>query len=143
MKEINIINGPNMNSLGEREIEKYGKTTLKDLENEISKKSKEFNVKCNFFQTNIEGEIVTLIQNSKEVDGIILNAAAYSHYSIAIRDAILAIEIPVIEVHMTNIFSREDFRRISIISPVCKGVISGFGINSYLLALIEFVELEK
>jgi 3-dehydroquinate dehydratase-2 len=135
MKNISEINLPNINLLGVREPEKYGDLTLAELEKIISQKAEKVGVSCNFFQSNIEGEIVTFIQNARNLDGIILNAAAYSHTSIAILDAILAADTPTIEVHMTNIFARENFRQKSIISAACIGVIAGFGIKSYLLAL--------
>ncbi|MDE6104191.1 MAG: type II 3-dehydroquinate dehydratase [Clostridia bacterium] len=129
-----FINGVNLNMTGEREKGVYGTQTLEEINKEISAHFK--NDTCVFFQSNIEGELCTAIQNAQKdnVDGVILNAGAFTHYSYAIRDAIAAIKVPVIEVHMSNVHSREEFRRNSVLSPVCKGVICGFGKNSYILA---------
>ena len=135
MKKIMIINGPNMNMLGAREKEKYGAATLAELNEKIICEAEKLGASCEFFQSNVEGEIVSAIQNAADFDGIILNAAAYTHYSIAIRDAVSAISAPVVEVHMTNVKAREDFRHESIIAQVCIGSIAGFGDMSYLLAL--------
>lgn len=134
--KILVINGPNMNMLGIREPEKYGSMTLKDLEKEIYAYSFELGIDIETFQSNHEGEIVEKIQQAhNDVSGIVLNAAAYTHTSVAIRDAISAVNIPTVEVHMTNIHSREDFRQKSLIAGVCKGQISGFGADSYKLAI--------
>ena len=134
--KILVINGPNMNMLGIREPEKYGSMTLKDLEKEIYAYSFELGIDIETFQSNHEGEIVEKIQQAhKDVSGIVLNAAAYTHTSVAIRDAISAVNIPTVEVHMTNSHSREDFRQKSLIAGVCKGQISGFGADSYKLAI--------
>jgi 3-dehydroquinate dehydratase-2 len=131
-----VINGPNLNLLGTREPEKYGTTTLKDIENEISDYAQSKNVSVEFFQSNIEGEIVTEIQKTKNnYDGIIINPAAYTHTSIALRDAILAVNMPTVEIHLSNIHSREDFRKHSYTAPVCIGQITGFGKFGYLMAL--------
>ena len=129
-----FINGVNLNMTGEREKGVYGTQTLEEINKEISAHFK--NDTCVFFQSNIEGELCTAIQNAQKdkVDGIILNAGAFTHYSYAIRDAIAAIKVPVVEVHMSNVHSREEFRRNSVLSPVCRGVICGFGKNSYILA---------
>jgi 3-dehydroquinate dehydratase-2 len=135
LKEIVVINGPNMNLLGRREPEKYGRTTLEGVNRNISRKAEEWGAHCEFFQSNSEGELVTAIQNAASADGIILNAAAYTHYSVAIRDAIAAIDTPVVEVHMSNIHAREEFRRKSVVAPVCAGSVAGFGAQSYILAL--------
>ena len=143
MKQILIINGHNMNMLGQREPEKYGYQTLEEINELIEEKAESLGFECDFLQSNYEGEIVTLLHNSEDYDGIILNAAAYSHYSIAIRDAISSISTPVIEVHMTNIHSRDDFRRVSVTAPVCHGSIVGFGVTSYLLALHALVEITE
>ena len=130
--KILVINGPNMNMLGVREPEKYGSMTLRDLEKELYAYSFELGIDIETFQSNHEGEIVEKIQQAyKDVSGIVLNAAAYTHTSVAIRDAISSVNIPTVEVHMTNIHSREDFRQKSLIAGVCKGQISGFGIDSY------------
>ena len=138
--KIKIINGPNLNFLGHRETDIYGDISFEQYFSKIKKKfsDNEFS----FIQSNIEGEIISEIQNSKieNIDAIILNAAAYTHYSIAIRDSILSVKIPVIEVHISNIFSREKFRHKSVISSVCKGVISGFGLKSYELAVLSLLD---
>jgi 3-dehydroquinate dehydratase-2 len=132
--KIIIINGPNLNLLGKREPEVYGNTSFEDYI--VTLKEKHPTVSLGYFQSNIEGEIITKIQEvGFEYDGIILNAGAYTHTSIAIADAIKAITTPVIEVHISNTFSREDFRHQSYISPNAKGVIIGFGLKSYDLAL--------
>ena len=145
--KILVINGVNMNMLGFREPEKYGHMTLQELENEIREYAKKLNIETDTYQSNIEGEIVEKIQQSRGVyDGIVLNAAAYTHTSVAIRDAITAAEVPTVEIHMTNIHSREDFRKKSLIAPVCIGQISGFGKNSYLLGLkglVDYLSTEK
>ena len=140
--KILVINGVNMNMLGFRETEKYGTMTLKDLEKDLYAFSFELGIDLETYQSNIEGEIVEKIHSAKDgIDGIIINAGAYTHTSIAIRDAISAVNIPTIEVHMTNIHAREEFRRHSIISEVCVGQIIGFGKNSYLLALNAIKEI--
>ncbi len=134
--KILVINGVNMNMLGLREPEKYGRMTLSELENELKDYAKSLNIELETYQSNIEGEIVEKIQQSRGViDGIVLNAAAYTHTSVAIRDAISAAEVPVVEIHMTNVHAREDFRRKSLIAPVCIGQISGFGKESYILGI--------
>ncbi len=139
--KILVINGVNMNMLGFREQEKYGTMTLKDLEKELYAFSFELGIDINTYQSNYEGEIVEKIHNAKEeFDGIVINAGAYTHTSIAIRDAISAVEIPTVEVHMTNIYKREEFRHHSYLSGVCLGQISGFGINSYKLGLKAIVD---
>lgn len=139
--KILIINGVNMNMLGLRETEKYGTMTLKDLEKELYAFSFELGIDIETFQSNFEGEIVEKIHQTKDnFDGIIINAGAYTHTSVAIRDAISAVNIPTVEVHMTNIYKREEFRHHSYIAPVCIGQISGFGINSYKLGLKAVVD---
>jgi 3-dehydroquinate dehydratase-2 len=136
--KIIIINGPNLNLLGKREPEVYGKETFEDYFNKL--KSKYPAIALEYYQSNIEGELITKIQEvGFSYDGIILNAAAYTHTSIGIADAVKAITSPVIEVHISNTFSREDFRHQSYISPNAKGVIIGFGLNSYELALQSFL----
>jgi len=139
MKHISIINGPNMNMLGQREPEKYGIETLESINKRIAREAEIVGATCAFFQSNAEGELVTAIQLAADADGVILNAGAYTHYSIAIRDAIAAIPAPVVEVHMSNVQAREDFRKVSVIGPVCRGSITGFGADSYLLALYALV----
>jgi len=135
-KKILIINGPNLNLLGDREKSKYGNDTLETVKKKCESHSKSINVEIKFEQSNIEGEIVTIIQKAKDIfDGIIINAAGYTHTSVAILDALLAIKLPVIEVHITNIYNREEFRNKSLISKAAIGIICGFGINGYIMAL--------
>ena len=136
IKKILIINGPNLNLLGDREESKYGKTTLDEVKKNCETHAKSINIEIKFVQSNIEGEIVTMIQNAKGIfDGIIINAAGYTHTSVAILDALLAIKLPTIEVHITNIYNREEFRKKSLISKAANGIICGFGINGYIMAL--------
>ena len=133
-----IINGPNLNLLGKREPEVYGTKTFEDYFSELQFKFK--NTQLEYYQSNIEGELIDKIQEvGFDYDGIILNAAAYTHTSVGIGDAIKAITTPVVEVHISNTFSREEFRHQSYISPVAKGVILGFGLNSYDLAITSFL----
>ena len=130
-----FINGVNLNMTGRREKGVYGTQSLDDINREIAAR---FNGdECSFFQSNLEGEICTAIQ-SADADAIILNAGAFTHYSYAIRDAIASVSIPVVEVHMSNVHAREEFRHKSVLSEVCKGVIAGFGKNSYILAAESF-----
>ena len=141
-KKILIINGPNLNLLGDREQTKYGKTTLEQVKKNCELHSKKIGLEIKFEQSNIEGEIVTMIQKTKGVfDGIIINAAGYTHTSVAILDALLAIKLPTIEVHITNIYNREEFRKKSLISKAAQGIICGFGINGYIMALDSIKEL--
>ena len=136
MKKILIINGPNLNLLGTREPEIYGKFTLADIENKLKDFAKKINVEIECFQSNHEGEIVDKIGGAKNnFAGIIINPAAYTHTSVAIRDAISSVRMPVIEVHISNIYSREQFRHNSFIAPVAVGQISGLGVDGYLFAL--------
>ena len=135
-KKILIINGPNLNLLGDREQSKYGKITLNEVEKNCITHAKSINIEIKFEQSNIEGEIVTIIQKAKGTfDGIIINAAGYTHTSVAILDALLAIKLPTIEVHITNIYNREEFRKKSLISRAAIGIICGFGVNGYIMAL--------
>ena len=135
-KKILIINGPNLNLLGEREQSQYGKNTLNDIENECVKLSEEFNDKIEFFQSNIEGEIVNKIQQVRnEFNGVIINAAGFTHTSVSIRDALEILKIPIIEVHISNIYKREEFRRKSLLSGVVTGGIFGLGTECYILAI--------
>ena len=127
-----FINGVNLNMTGLREKEVYGTQTLNEINAEIAKHFKDD--KCDFYQSNNEGEICTAIQGAEKYDGIILNAGAFTHYSYAIRDAVASIKTPVVEVHMSNVHAREEFRKKSVLSEVCKGVICGFGKNSYIIA---------
>ena len=134
--KILFLNGPNLNLLGTREPEVYGRTTLKDIEAKVRERAAKFGAEIDFRQTNIEGELVAWIQQSKgNFDVIVLNAAAYTHTSIALRDAISAVGVPTIEIHLSNIHAREEFRHKSLIAPVCVGQISGFGEKSYLFGL--------
>ena len=135
MKRIIVVNGPNLNLLGSRERAIYGSETLDAVNRRIARMAAKLGAECEFFQSNSEGELVTAIQRARHAAGVILNAGAYTHYSIALRDAVAAIEAPVVEVHLSNVHRREEFRRVSMIAPVCRGVIAGFGPESYLLAL--------
>ena len=135
--KILFLNGPNLNLLGTREPDKYGTQTLKDIELFIKEEAEKLNIEIEFYQSNIEGELVNKIQEAKNVfDGIVMNPAAYTHTSVAIRDAILAVSIPTVEIHISNIHTREEFRKTSLTAPACVGQITGFGINSYKLGLI-------
>jgi len=134
--KILFLNGPNLNLLGTREPEVYGRTTLKDIEAKVRDRAAKFGAEIDFRQTNLEGELVAWIQQSKGVyNVIVLNAAAYTHTSIALRDAISAVGVPTIEIHLSNVHAREEFRHKSLIAPVCKGTIAGFGAHSYILAV--------
>ena len=133
--KILVINGPNLNLLGTRESDIYGTMTLKDINTTIHDLAKELNVEVTISQSNHEGDIVDLIHNSKDYAALVINPAAYTHTSVAIRDAIAAVEIPAVEIHLSNIYKREEFRHKSLISPVAYGQVSGFGPDSYLLGL--------
>lgn len=131
-----FLNGPNLNLLGLREPQVYGKATLAEIEAMVRKRSGELGAEVDFRQTNHEGELVTWIQSARgSFDVIVLNAAAYTHTSVALRDAIAAVGVPTIEIHLSNTLARESFRHQSYLSPVCRGVIAGFGPASYVLAL--------
>jgi 3-dehydroquinate dehydratase-2 len=133
---ILFLNGPNLNLLGTREPEKYGLLTLAQIETRVRTKAKVMGLTIEFQQSNLEGELVTWIQEAAgSFDVIVLNAAAYTHTSVALRDAIAAVKVPTIEIHLSNVFAREEFRHVSMIAPVCRGQISGFGVGSYELAL--------
>lgn len=136
--KLTIINGVNLNMLGQREPSVYGTKTLADIENDIRDYCAKKGVDCEFFQSNIEGEICEIIQKCTS-DGIVINAGAYTHYSIAIRDAIKGRGLPAVEVHISNIFAREEFRQKSIIADVCRGTVIGFGEKGYLLAIDSFL----
>ncbi|MEB3316350.1 MAG: type II 3-dehydroquinate dehydratase [Candidatus Melainabacteria bacterium] len=149
--KILVIHGPNLNMLGKREPEYYGSETLLDINQQLIKLAATANLEIETFQSNIEGELVSKIQEAgnaegedceqfQQMKGIILNAGAYTHTSIALRDAISSIKVPVIEVHLSNIHAREDFRHTSMIAAVCKGQISGFAAKSYILALKYFID---
>lgn len=136
MKKILIVNGPNLNMLGKRNSKYYGNKDYNEVNNMIKEKGKKINFEVEIFQSNSEGEIISKLHSAEnKFDGIIINPGGYTHYSISIRDAIEILTVPVIEVHMSNIDNREEFRRKSVIAPVCQGQISGFGHISYLLAL--------
>lgn len=142
--KILVINGPNLNMLGIREPEKYGMTTLADIEKELYAYSFELGVDIETTQSNFEGEIINEIQQAlNNFDGILINPGGYTHTSVAIRDAISSVNLPCVEVHMTNIFAREEFRHKSYITPVCIGQIAGFGPNSYKLGLKAICEYLK
>jgi len=134
--KVLFLNGPNLNLLGQREPDVYGRTTLAEIEARLRDQAQKLKVNVDFRQSNLEGELVAWIQQAKgQFDVIVLNAAAYTHTSIALRDAIAASGVPTIEIHLSNIHAREEFRHKSLIAPVCRGQITGFGPNSYLLAL--------
>ncbi len=139
-----FLNGPNLNLLGTRQPEIYGRTTLSDIEAMVRERAEALGVAIDFRQTNHEGELVTWLQQSRgKADAIVLNAAAYTHTSVALRDAISASEVPTIEIHLSNIHAREEFRHRSFIAPVCRGQISGFGARSYLLGLEAAVSINE
>lgn len=142
MKKILVIHGPNLDLLGEREPGIYGKTTLKEINSELKKLAKRKKISLQIIQSNHEGEIVDLIGEAKnKYAGLLINPAAYTHTSVAIRDALAGSGITAIEVHLSNIYTREEFRRKSLISPVVKGTIMGFGMQSYLLGLQALLDL--
>jgi 3-dehydroquinate dehydratase-2 len=142
MKKILVIHGPNLDLLGTREPAVYGRLTLKEINNNLNKIAKKRKAKLTIKQSNHEGEIVDLIGKAKnKFDGLLINPAAYTHTSVAVRDAIAACGIPGVEVHLSNIYSREEFRQKSLISPVVKGTILGFGPKSYYLALQALLDL--
>ena len=139
---IIIINGPNINLLGEREKSQYGKLTFEELKNKCLSRSSDLKVEIDFYQSNIEGELVTKIQESRnKFDGIIINAAGFTHTSVSIRDALEIVKKPKIELHISNIYKREVFRQKSLISDVVNGIICGFGVNCYILAINAMHEL--
>tara|TARA_B110000971_G_scaffold131771_1_gene134886 strand:- start:633 stop:1082 length:450 start_codon:yes stop_codon:yes gene_type:complete len=142
--KIIIINGPNLNLLGEREKEKYGNITLKQIKEECKNFAKKKNITVAFKQSNIEGKIIDYIQESrKKFHGLIINAAGYTHTSVAIRDALMILKIPIIELHITNIYNREKFRHKSLLSKAARSVICGFGVKGYTLALDGIKEIIK
>ena len=139
---ILIINGPNLNLLGEREQSQYGSTTFKELEENCIKKSNEIGIELKFIQSNIEGELVSLIQSARnEYDGMIINAAGFTHTSVAIRDALDLFKKPIIELHISNIYKREEFRQKSLISDIVTGGIFGLGTEGYILAIISLQKI--
>ena len=144
MNNIIIVNGPNLNLLGEREQSQYGSITFDQLKKKCTEHSKKIGINVTFFQSNIEGEIVNKIQDSrKSCDGIIINAAGYTHTSVSIRDALDVFKKPIIELHISNIYKREEFRQKSLISEIVTGIICGLGSNGYILAINAMHELLK
>jgi 3-dehydroquinate dehydratase II len=142
MTKVLVIHGPNLNLLGKREPEIYGKVTIEDINKKLSAIAKKKKIILEIFQSNHEGEIVDKIGKAKnKYRALLINPAAYTHTSVAIRDAILATNIPTVEVHLSNIYAREDFRHNSLIAPVAKGQISGFGVDSYLYGLEAAIKL--
>src|SRR5262249_268586 len=134
--KILFLNGPNLNLLGQREPEVYGRATLADIEAKVRERGSKLGAEIDFRQSNLEGELVAWIQQARgKFDVIVLNAAAYTHTSIALRDAIVAAGVPTIEIHLSNVHAREEFRHKSLIAPVCRGQICGFGVHSYILGL--------
>ena len=141
MKKILVIHGPNLNLLGQREVEVYGHITLDELNHRLEKFAKEEGFFVEAYQSNSEGDLVTRIQEARgRFDGLVINPAAYTHTSVAIRDALAAVSLPVVEVHLSNIYRREEFRHKSLTAPLAKGIISGFGVSSYLLGLRAMLE---
>ena len=142
--KIIIVNGPNLNLLGEREQSQYGSTTFDELKDKCLKKSNEIGINLEFAQSNIEGELVNLIQNSRDkYDGMIINAAGFTHTSVAIRDALDLFKKPIIELHISNIYKREEFRHKSLISDIATGGIFGLGVEGYILAIISIENVLK
>lgn len=142
--KVLFLNGPNLNLLGTRQPEIYGRHTLADIERLVRAEAAELQVEIDFRQSNHEGELVTWIQEARgRSDAIVLNAAAYTHTSVALRDAIAAVGIPTIEIHLSNIHAREEFRHRSLIAPVCRGQITGLGVQSYILGLRAVVTLNE
>jgi 3-dehydroquinate dehydratase-2 len=142
--KVLIVHGPNLNMLGEREIDVYGKFTLEEINRDLQAKAKELGVEIETIQLNGEGEIVDALQQAKtKFAAIIINPGAYTHYSIAIRDALVSVSLPVVEVHLSNIYAREEFRHKSVIAPVAAGQVTGFGKNSYILGLMAAASLIK
>jgi len=143
-ERVAVIHGPNLNMLGKREPGIYGTRTLDSINEELDSEAKNRGIELEFFQSNSEGAMVDKIHSCHgRIDGIVLNAGAYTHYSIALRDAIAAVGIPTVEVHLSNVHAREDFRHVSVLAPVCIGQISGFGSYSYILGLHALMESAK
>jgi 3-dehydroquinate dehydratase-2 len=142
--KILFLNGPNLNLLGRREPEVYGRTTLADIEGQVRQRARQLEIEVDFRQTNSEGQLLDWIQEAPgKFDVIVLNAAAYTHSSIALRDAIAAAGVPTIEIHLSNVHAREEFRQRSLIAPVCCGQIIGFGAKSYILAIDAAVHVNE
>lgn len=134
MKKVLVVNGPNLNLLGERETGIYGSSSLSEIQADLEEEAKTLGLDIAFIQSNHEGELVDVLQQT-DADAVIFNPGGYTHYSIALRDAVASLKIPLVEVHMSNIYGREDFRKVSVIAPVAAGQICGFGADSYALAL--------
>ncbi|MBN2503683.1 MAG: type II 3-dehydroquinate dehydratase [Anaerolineales bacterium] len=142
MPSILVLHGPNLNLLGQREPDVYGAITLDDINQQLVEAAAEMGIEISAFQSNQEGALIdALHQAEQNADGVIFNPAGYTHTSVALRDAVAAIEVPVVEVHISNVYAREEFRHKSLLSPVCMGKITGFGWRSYLLALYAFKEI--
>ena len=142
MKSILVLHGPNLNMLGEREPEVYGRTTLAEIDRRLSELGQQMDVDVRSFQSNSEGALIDALQEARTwANAVIFNPGGYTHTSVALRDAVAGIGIPVVEVHLSNVHAREEFRRISMIAPVCVGSIAGFGWRSYLLALHALVDI--
>jgi 3-dehydroquinate dehydratase II len=140
-KQVAVIHGPNLNMLGKREVGIYGGQTMEDINSDVAREARNLNVDVEFFHSNSEGDLVTFIQGCRgRVAGILINAGAYTHYSIALRDAIAAAQVAAVEVHISNIYKREPFRHVSVIAPVCIGQICGLGPHGYILALRALME---
>lgn len=140
-KRVAVIHGPNLNMLGKREVGIYGGQTMEDINTDVAREAQDLNVEIEFYQSNSEGDLVTFIQQCRgRVDGILLNAGAYTHYSVALRDAISSAQVDTVEVHISNIYKRETFRHVSVIAPVCIGQICGLGPHGYILALRALME---
>ena len=143
MRKILVIHGPNLNILGKRRPEIYGNLTLTQINREIEDFAKKNNIEVNIIQSNKQGEIIDAIQNTGNCAGIVINPAGYTHTSVAIRDAIEAIDVPAIEVHISNIYAREEFRHKSVIAPVCTGQITGLGWFGYILAIESLIKMSE
>ena len=143
MKKILVIHGPNLNLLGERETSIYGTTTMESINQQLEQAAKLRGAELVLFQSNHEGDIVDIIGKTRKdgIDAIVINPAAYTHTSVAIRDALAAVNVPAVEVHLSNIYKREEFRHHSLIAPACVGQVSGFGVQSYLLGLAAAIDL--
>ena len=144
MAAIIVIHGPNLNLLGQREPGVYGNLTLEEINHRLVEQGKSLGLEVHSFQSNIEGVLIDALHDAQQwAAGVVLNAGGYTHTSIALRDAVSSINLPVVEVHLSNIYAREEFRHISLIAPVCKGSIAGFGWKSYLLGMIALAEILK